>query len=93
MISLVAQNQHLEVFRLTLFKGTLFNTSTSPVEGECSNSLEVTTIKVPILEDSTPVPIHNMINQSIVSEDFEDEEIENIDTITDPRIINNSSFH
>ncbi|CAH1432412.1 unnamed protein product [Lactuca virosa] len=87
LVSPEAQQQHADVSGPSLSDVVSLNTSTSPVEGESSTPDQVTTIEVPVLDDAVPVPIRRESLPSDISSDSDDEDIENIDTRTDSRII------
>ena len=91
-VSLVGQQQHAEVSGPTLSGELLHDTSTSPVEGESSTPVQMTTIEVPMIKDAAPVSTYRVTTQSNVSTDSEDGEIGNIDTRTSSRIITHSSI-
>lgn len=57
------------------------------LRGESSTPVQVTTIEIPVLEDVASVPICRGSLSSNASSDSDDENIENIDTRTDARVI------
>ena len=85
-MSPTAQQQHADVSGPSLSEIASLNTFTSPVEGESTSPVNTTTIEVPVLDDAQ-VHIRRKSLPSNVSSDSDDEIIENIDTITDPRIV------
>lgn len=87
LVSLEAQQQHVDVSGPSLSYEVSLNTSALQVEGENSTLEQVTTTEVPVLDDVAPVPIHIGSLPSDVSSNSDDENIDNIGTITDPWVI------
>ena len=83
IVSPVAQQQYVEVYGLSLYDALLPRTSTLLIKAESTTPVLITTIKVPVIEDATPVSSRRVTTQSNVSSESNNEEIERIDTRID----------
>ena len=63
LVSSVAQQQHVEVSGPSLSEYLSNGTSTLPVEGEGTTPVQMTTIKVPVIEDTCPVSTRRVTTQ------------------------------